>query len=66
MELNMPIKAVKQKPMANMDFIRTYKERHVKIKHVNLKLDDIWLEFGKSEKFNCHQYCQQYFLILIM
>lgn len=23
MELNMPIKAVKQKPMANMDFIRT-------------------------------------------
>ena len=26
MELNIPIKAVKQKPIANMDFIRTYKE----------------------------------------
>lgn len=26
MELNMPIKAVKQKPMANMDFMRTYKQ----------------------------------------
>lgn len=26
MELNMPIKAVKQKPMANMDFMRTYKK----------------------------------------
>lgn len=24
MELNIPIKAVKQKPMANMDFIRTF------------------------------------------
>lgn len=27
MELNMPIKAVKQKPMANMDFIRTCKQK---------------------------------------
>ena len=26
MELNIPIKAVKQKPIANMDFIRTCKE----------------------------------------
>lgn len=26
MELNIPIRAVKQKPIANMDFIRTYKE----------------------------------------
>lgn len=27
MELNIPIKAVKQKPMANMDFIRTCKQK---------------------------------------
>lgn len=26
MELNMPIKAVKQKPIANMDFMRTCKD----------------------------------------
>lgn len=27
MELNIPIKAVKQKPMANIDFIRTCKQK---------------------------------------
>lgn len=27
MELNIPIKAVKQKPIANMDFIRTCKQK---------------------------------------
>ncbi len=32
MELNMPIKAVKQKPMANMDFMRTYKQTHTRLK----------------------------------
>lgn len=25
----MPIRAVKQKPIANMDFMRTYKQRHM-------------------------------------
>lgn len=42
MELNIPIKAVKQKPIANMDFIRTYKENkqtnrsfHTKNKEIN-------------------------------
>lgn len=29
MELNMPIRAVKQKPMANMDFMRTYNYTHI-------------------------------------
>lgn len=38
MELNMPIKAVKQKPMANMDFMRTYKQIGL-----NMKFDYIWL-----------------------
>lgn len=34
----MPIKAVKQKPMANMDFMRTYKQIGL-----NMKFDHIWL-----------------------
>lgn len=35
MELNMPMRAVKQKPMANMDFIRTYKTHTFNHKHLN-------------------------------
>lgn len=38
MELNIPIKAVKQKPIANMDFIRTYKENKQQKDHFTLKI----------------------------
>lgn len=31
MELNMPIRAVKQKPMANMDFMRTCRHAHLQL-----------------------------------
>lgn len=33
MELNMPIKAVKQKPIANIDFMRTYIYEQTKVKY---------------------------------
>lgn len=33
MELNMPIKAVKQKPIANIDFMRTYIYKDTKVKY---------------------------------
>ena len=54
MELNIPIKAVKQKPIANMDFIRTCKinklSLHTKgkplLKHIPPNFDII--EFSKD------------------
>lgn len=39
MELNMPIKAVKQKPMANMDFMRTCIQKIWKTNLWNAKLE---------------------------
>lgn len=39
MELNMPMRAVKQKPMANMDFIRTYKTNTQDLKHIHLTIN---------------------------
>lgn len=52
----MPMRAVKQKPMANMDFIRTYKTNTQDLKRIHLtintliKIYKVWLEWsaGKS------------------
>lgn len=41
MELNMPMRAVKQKPMANMDFIRTYKTNTQDLKRIHLTINTL-------------------------
>lgn len=48
MELNIPIKAVKQKPMANMDFIRTCKQKGQRQSKQQAYTEGLWAHTLKN------------------
>lgn len=54
MELNMPIKAVKQKPMANMDFIRTCKQKGQRCLKQQAHIEVLWAHTLKKRLCTDH------------